>query len=529
VTRHFALLDLAVFGVIVLLGVARLPEPFTGDQALNMLMGQVIAEGGAPYVDLWDLKHPGIFFFFATSGTLFGFSELGIHLFELMWMVALALAVRLASGRHLQSRFAAALAPALVVGAYYACTDPVHLTQTEGLVGLPVLMSLVTVLAAAHRGSRHRLVYLFVSGVCAGIVALFKAPYAVLPALFWLIALVGWRRGGLMPPLRKVVIVLAAGAAIPLLATALYLGTRTGLDVVWWTFVVHPGEAASQAQMDPARLRLSTAWFVRTFGVLLILAGVGGWARLRHTRDPMSVALVTWIAAGAVLIWSQVISWWSYHYLLLLVPVGMLAAAGVEAIVDRTTDRRRRSRSTAVAALVALSVVAVSQLAGVPGAVADTLRTRPLPLTTHAARAYQADRSQEYASAVVSTAFLHERSSEAGPVYVFGNPVLYVVADRRPAVPLLAPWFHPTSELLGQLVHDLEAAAPPYIFVSEAALETMAGYNPAIAEDVQFVRQRIQERYRRRETVPDGVWYERDDLAVVPTPRQPGERSCCAA
>ena len=51
-------LDVAIFGCLLLLGVARLAEPFTGDQALNMLMGKVIADGGVPYVDLWDLKHP---------------------------------------------------------------------------------------------------------------------------------------------------------------------------------------------------------------------------------------------------------------------------------------------------------------------------------------------------------------------------------------------------------------------------------------------------------------------------------------
>jgi hypothetical protein len=53
-------LDIIVFAGILIVRLARLPAPFTGDQALNMLMGRVVANGGAPYVDLWDLKHPGI-------------------------------------------------------------------------------------------------------------------------------------------------------------------------------------------------------------------------------------------------------------------------------------------------------------------------------------------------------------------------------------------------------------------------------------------------------------------------------------
>ena len=109
--RRFSPLDVAVFGAILLLGLARLPAPFTGDQALNMLMGKVIADGGAPYVDLWDLKHPGIFFFFAAGGLLFGFNEVGIHLFELLWMLVLALAVRVTAEHFLDNRVAISWPP----------------------------------------------------------------------------------------------------------------------------------------------------------------------------------------------------------------------------------------------------------------------------------------------------------------------------------------------------------------------------------------------------------------------------------
>ena len=60
-------LDVVVFLCLLVLGAASLPIPFGGDQGLNLLIGQVIADGGAPYRDVWDLKHPGIFFFFAAG------------------------------------------------------------------------------------------------------------------------------------------------------------------------------------------------------------------------------------------------------------------------------------------------------------------------------------------------------------------------------------------------------------------------------------------------------------------------------
>ena len=45
-------LDVVVFLCLLVLGAASLPIPFGGDQGLNLLIGQVIADGGAPYRDV---------------------------------------------------------------------------------------------------------------------------------------------------------------------------------------------------------------------------------------------------------------------------------------------------------------------------------------------------------------------------------------------------------------------------------------------------------------------------------------------
>src|SRR4030095_3337989 len=95
-------LDVVVFLCLLVLGAASLPIPFSGDQGLNLLIGKVISEGGAPYRDVWDLKHPGIFFFFAVGGSLFGFDEFGLHVFELIWMLTLAFVVRVVAHRWLE-------------------------------------------------------------------------------------------------------------------------------------------------------------------------------------------------------------------------------------------------------------------------------------------------------------------------------------------------------------------------------------------------------------------------------------------
>jgi hypothetical protein len=520
VRRHA--LDIVVFGGILIVGFARLPAPFTGDQALNMLMGRVIANGGAPYVDLWDLKHPGIFLFFAAGGALFGFTEIGIHLFELLWMLALAVAVRLTAGMFLRSHVAAAMAPVFTVGFYYAVATNVHLTQTEGIVGLPLLSSLVFAAAAVRGGSSRPVAFSFASGLSAGLVALFKAPYVVLPMIFWALALVESRRAQGMQisqAMRRLAPPAVGGLLIPVTVTAAYLAQRGALGVAWWTFVVFPRQAAAETPLDLQLLRDGTVWFARTFSVPLALAAVGAADRLRRGWDFLTLALVAWIVIGALLIWAQVIGWWSYHYLLLLVPIGLLAASGAETLLAAARARGlvyRRAAASAV--LLVLTLFLVSPLLLAARSVTEFVRARPLPLTPDSARGYQLEHDRAYAYAFRTTSFLRASASHPGPIYVFASPILYVLSDRPPAISLLATWFDPTSEAWDRMAVELTAASPPYVYMASGAIESLTAENPAIADDARALRSWLEQRYRELRTDVGGTWYVRRDLPTSTGP-----------
>jgi hypothetical protein len=520
VRRHA--LDIVVFAGILIVGVARLPAPFTGDQALNMLMGRVVADGGALYLDLWDLKHPGIFFFNAAGGALFGFTEIGIHLFELLWMLALAVAVRLTAGMFLRSRVAAAMAPALTVGLYYAVATEVHLTQTEGLVGLPLLSSLVFAAAAVRRGSSRPVALSFASGFSAGLVALFKAPYVVLPMIFWALALMDLRRAQGMDirrAMRRLAPPAVGGLLIPVTVTAAYLAQKGALGVAWWTFVVFPRQAAAETQLDLQLLREGTVWFARTFSVPLALAAVGVADRLRRGWDFLTLALVAWIVVGALLIWAQVIGWWSYHYLLLLVPIGLLAAQGAETLVAAARARGpAHRRAVASAVLLVLTLLLVPPLRLAARSVSEFVRARPLPLSPDSARGYQLEHDTAYAYAFRTTSFLRASASQPGPIYVFASPILYVLSDRPPAISPLATWFDPTSEAWERMAAELMVASPPYIYVGDGAIETLTAENPAIADDARALRSWLERRYRELRTDVGGTWYVRRYLPASAGP-----------
>lgn len=76
------------------LGIANLPRALAGDQALFVIFSRELQQGTVLYRDLWDAKQPGIFAFYWLSSSLFGSDEVGVHLGELVVLLALTLVLQ---------------------------------------------------------------------------------------------------------------------------------------------------------------------------------------------------------------------------------------------------------------------------------------------------------------------------------------------------------------------------------------------------------------------------------------------------
>ena len=116
-------------------------------------------------------------------------------------------------------------------------------------------------------------------------------PYVALPVSFWVLGLMELRRTANQdgsPAILRIAWPLLAGMLLPVSATVAYLAMQGALGVAWRTFTVYPGEAAGQVGIEPQRLVESSIWFVRTFGVLLILAFIGTWDRVRRAGSAHS-------------------------------------------------------------------------------------------------------------------------------------------------------------------------------------------------------------------------------------------------
>jgi hypothetical protein len=138
----------APLAIVIALAWPELARPFHGDQALFLYGAQVLSHGGVLYRDFWDNKQPGIYLFYLAGGELFGFNALGIHTFELIYLLAFGACQIAMLRRLLQHRWLAAVAPVATIGVYYAYTTGWHQTQLEILVTFPLFLSIWSSTAA---------------------------------------------------------------------------------------------------------------------------------------------------------------------------------------------------------------------------------------------------------------------------------------------------------------------------------------------------------------------------------------------
>lgn len=452
--------------IVVLLGVMRLPEPLWGDQALFLVGGKAIRDGAVLYRDFWDLKQPGIYGLYALAGSLFGFSAVGVHLVDFLWMGALGLVLRASLKTNFRHAWIADLMPWLCVGTYFAAIDARQQMQVESLAGLPIYLSLwFSVKAAEDAGRRWR--WLLLSGVMAGVVVILKLVYLPLLMAIWFVYLLhGIFRQRQVPltAIYQTVWPLAIGLALPLLPIVLYWWGTDTLQDAFYTQIQHPPRMLQELPKKPlVNLFYAVAWAVRKFLPIIFLAGFalrGAWSRMSLLRTQLAV----WLVLAIAMIVAQGQSWWTYHFLLLLVPVSVFAAQGLDELLSVERRRFRKvARRLAIAGIIGVLSLHLMAFASM----SRLMLTSAIPVTPSAQLVYQQRVSPVYAELAEVVGFLQRPESLPGDIYVIGTPVVYLLSDRAQALPLIG-WI--PEMMLAQQWRDLEqqfeTAQPNYVFVS---------------------------------------------------------------
>lgn len=505
-------LDLAFLVAVLLLGIINLPQPFHWDQAMFSLGARKLHMGGVLYRDFWDVKQPGIYGFYLLGGWLFGFSEVDTHAFELLYLMLFSVVLVWTLKDYFRQAWVTGLAALLTVGYFYACTGDWHMTQVEGLAGFPIFLALwyaTRACGAEHRGA----VFLFLSGVMGGIALLFKLGFLLIVGSFWLVALiVRMRAASGVSPARaaKDAAWIALGVLVPILPVVVYFAAHRALGLALWTWFRYPVQLLVGVHDSRFRVLLSGVyWFGTRWASLLGLAFLGAFLSLRRSRDLLSLNLVLWIATGLAVILVQRWSWWQYQYLLLSVPVGILAARGIDQLVAAVAPSGiLLGRWEARVALAGTLLLFCPLAAGKAAHKSVILARHGFAFRAEDRGRYQRRMSTGgYATIQAEVAFLSAPGARPGSLFVVGSPLYNWLSGRAQGVPrgggVVAPIA--TPEDWARRAQDVAGIRPPYIFLQkgyadflERTPDRYAAFLGLLASDYAVMR---------RDSA--GVWYER--------------------
>jgi hypothetical protein len=479
--------------LVAVIGVTALPVPFIGDQALFSLGGQALAHGRFLYTGFWDTKQPGVFWFFRAGGALFGYSQIGAHAFELIWQLALAaLVVRVVRGKF-EARWVEGTTALLTVGVYYMIAGPSEMTQVEALVGLPVLAAIWLFHEAGAARSNRRTRLLIAAAASLFVVALFKLMLIVIPlAAWWAIARARPASRPTRPAFLRAMLV---GFVLPAAVYAVWVAAHGALGILVHTWFVFPAGMPSRAGRPLAHLFASVELFLKVFAPILVLAAIGVRRALPSRHDALAQSMVAWTVAGTAVFIVQM--WWFYLLLVLVVPLGILAAYGIDTLWSARAHVGPAARTGVLVVLVASSSWMLHRYAQRM----DKLATNGLAVGSHNLQNFRYAELPHYATIARSARYLDGVPKDKA-VFVWGDPLyLYLTGRQQPLA--VNGW---AGEALDRTMwaragEELAAGKPAIVFLDRGSV-------PYIEKRGERVAEVLSDDYVAIAHSRDGTWYE---------------------
>ena len=491
-------LDFLVLIVIVMIGLIHLPFAFDGDQAFFRLGALEMQQGKVLYRDFWDIKQPWIFYFYFSAGTLFGFNEIGIHLFELIYMVFFSIILLLSLKSYFRHQIIASLVPLLTVGVYYTVSGAWHLTQVEALVGFPLFICLWLTHQSFKYEGKQRFFLLLLSGFVGGIVLVFKFLFLLILLSFWvtlLIYSVLTKRHKIKKVFVEICLPIFIGIILPILSVVSYFAWFDSLSILYQTFFLYPPQIIANFVFNKSNLISGIKWFLQSFSPLLLLGILTIDVSMRKGKSLLTLLLFLWCISGLGVIFLQRSLLWEYHYLLLFVPVGILATKGLDVLWQPLKELS--SRITIIMILLLFLSPLIYNLAKKSA----VLVQNNFALTEDTRLKYQTVFRPIYSSLRSEAEIISQKTSLPGEIYVAGDPSIYYFSGRTQATSLRGwalEYFLP--EQWPKLLEQLDSSKPPYIFIDYVQQATIKKNFPKMLE---FVRQ----RYRILRENNNGIWY----------------------
>lgn len=514
---------LGALAVVALIGLPTVNFPYGPDQALFAYIGRGLAHGQTLYVDLWDVKPPGIFWLYALATRLPGGFR-GVRAFDLLYTLATVVAVA-ALGRRLWDRHTGALAGLVYGTVYVSASGYWEMAQPDGFMVLPVVLGVLAWEGGGRSGVARRSL---LAGVLFGLAVLLRPVVVLLPAALALRAL--WLHAGRGPGARRVMLLLAGGALVQV-ATLLYLAVGGAVGEYLYAQFQFAGhyarlggfyfpEGVTLTNFLPGT-RAAFVWFTSRWLAVWVpaLAAVVVGACLRADAG---VRLLTLLLAAALLSVVIQTKFFIYHWHIVLVWLALLTAWVVALLWRELRRRSTRRRAAAVVALCAGVLLFLS-----PRVTRGVAEWRYLVryVVAPSSRTAYLDRfgpwgwgTYSYRASWTVAHYLRGRTAPGDTIVVWGyDPNVYLMSGRESAsrflsfLPLM-PTFTP-ERWRQEFVADLARKRPAYILLIQGENVRWVTGRPddAAAWVVQFTafHELLQREYVFEVQIEDYLIYRR--------------------
>ncbi|MFO0550045.1 MAG: glycosyltransferase family 39 protein [Polyangiaceae bacterium] len=521
------------------------------DQAIYALVAREMLHGKLPYRDAFDFKPPGIFFVYAVSRGIFGASQTGIRVLEVVSMALTAFGLVRLSELHTGRRTAGFIAAGLA-SQVHAQLDFWHTAQPETFGGALTVWGLVAATRAwsAIAGAtetpakilRKSALLWVASGVLFGASGLMKPPLAGAGAVVALVAsstallrdVLAKRKLGLRAavPLAG----MGVGGVLPVALTLAWFKAKGGLgDLHEVLFVFTPYYTKiswENASVLPMAWYGLSEWLVTYSSALL--TGLVALALLRPDRRAWGAA-ATLLGCIFVHIAGIVMQgkFFPYHWGATFPLTALLAGLGLERALRVSATKLSWFGAIACGALFAILAAARCPVPSYGETFLDRSKLR-LELVRHPppdkqlkwdglATVADVDAAQNRAVAM----WLRDNTPKNEPVFVWGfECVIYDLAERELSsryiynVPQRAVWS--AKPMQASLMAELAKKPPSTIVVERGDVFGMVtGNNDDSARalwNFHELRDLIFDQYDYRLSIGDFDIYtrrtetERDDL-----------------
>ncbi|MGB1286417.1 MAG: glycosyltransferase family 39 protein, partial [Aggregatilineales bacterium] len=336
-------------------------------------IGRTILEGGTPFVDMWDIKPPPIYYIYAAGMALFGETTAGIRAIDFVavpiGMLGLFLFGQLLSGRK------TALWASLIYGVFYFTESFASLTQNDTLVTIPMIWAAYFSLRSTSydKNSPAAIQDALITGLLCGVILWFKHYNAFFVLAMVLYQLFARRSFAIREAIGFVIGGLITGGSL-----LLFFASQ---GMVQEMLIIAEGTSAYNAQgyqferfLGAMGNYLAFRW--QHWGVMVMLVAlwlpliitgrprssihpINNDVRTQHAASLQWWLVVLWLMAGIAFVMIQSLGF-DTHWIPMLPPLALIAGDSLARLLAYMPQKTLKSALMGVCIIGFLSIIAFS-------------------------------------------------------------------------------------------------------------------------------------------------------------------------